>query len=552
VEAAARVLRSRSLFRHYGIDPQYDADRFEAEFRAFTGTRHALAVSSGTGALHVAWPLLAWAPDKRSSFPPSSGCGLRAVVNLGAIPVLADIDDTFCLDPADVERRVTGHTRGVVMIHMSGAPGDVHGVLEVARRHGLFLLEDCAQCAGGTVAGRSVGTFGDAAVFSFQMNKNMTSGEGGCVITNDDRLFGRMFASHDLGYMRDDNGRLVTDDPDFLLWGRGYRMDEIRAAVLRVQLAKLPRIVGAMRHSKQRIRAALQGMPEVKLRRLVDSAGDTSCFLLTIFRDGSTAATARDALRAEGSLRTPREWLTSCSRTLDCTLTTRRQSGAARQVDRAGFREPSVEPELGGIYERGACPVADDLFERTLMLPIPSCLTELDEDDINCAYGEGHKRFCRTPGNIVTVSVHPRQRRRVLKLRHLVFYGIVLIQPTAPMPLFGIASQVSKGHAVLAVLIALVAMLFTAIAYGRMARVYPSAGSAYTYVGGEIHPLAGEATGWAMMLDYVLNPILCTIWCSKAAGNLLPGVPYGVWVVLFALLFTSLNLRGIETRRVPV
>lgn len=135
----------------------------------------------------------------------------------------------------------------------------------------------------------------------------------------------------------------------------------------------------------------------------------------------------------------------------------------------------------------------------------------------------------------------------MLRLRDLVFYGIVLIQPTAPMPLFGIASQVSKGHAVLAVLIALVAMLFTAISYGRMARVYPSAGSAYTYVGREIHPIAGHATGWAMTLDYILNPVLCTIWCSKAAGNFAPDVPYAAWVVLFASLFTILNLRGVET-----
>lgn len=141
----------------------------------------------------------------------------------------------------------------------------------------------------------------------------------------------------------------------------------------------------------------------------------------------------------------------------------------------------------------------------------------------------------------------PGQLRRVLRLRDLIFYGIVLIQPTAPMPLFGIVSQVSKGHAVLAVLIALVAMLFTAVSYGRMARVYPSAGSAYTYVGREIHPVAGQATGWAMTLDYILNPVLCTIWCSKAAGHFVQAVPYGWWVVLFALLFTILNLRGIET-----
>lgn len=147
----------------------------------------------------------------------------------------------------------------------------------------------------------------------------------------------------------------------------------------------------------------------------------------------------------------------------------------------------------------------------------------------------------------MTAVAAPATLHRVLRLRHLIFYGIVLIQPTAPMPLFGIVSQVSKGHTVFAVLLALMAMLFTAVAYGRMARVYPSAGSAYTYVMREIHPVAGAATGWAITLDYVLNPILCTVWCSKAAGNILPAVPYAAWVAFFAILFTLLNLRGVET-----
>src|SRR5512146_3005202 len=109
--------------------------------------------------------------------------------------------------------------------------------------------------------------------------------------------------------------------------------------------------------------------------------------------------------------------------------------------------------------------------------------------------------------------------KRSLKLWDLVIYGIVLIQPTAPMPLFGVVSQEARGHVVTTVLIAMVAMLFTAISYGRMARAYPSAGSAFTYVGREIHPVLGYITGWSMAMDYMVNPILCTVWCSKAAGN---------------------------------
>src|SRR6266700_4243300 len=112
--------------------------------------------------------------------------------------------------------------------------------------------------------------------------------------------------------------------------------------------------------------------------------------------------------------------------------------------------------------------------------------------------------------------------KRTLTLWDLVFYGLIVIQPTAPMPLFGVVSQEARGHVVTTILIGMFAMLLTAVSYGRMARVYPSAGSAFTYVGQELHPALGYVTGWSMLMDYVLNPTICTIWCSKAAMNVLP------------------------------
>jgi amino acid transporter len=140
-----------------------------------------------------------------------------------------------------------------------------------------------------------------------------------------------------------------------------------------------------------------------------------------------------------------------------------------------------------------------------------------------------------------------RQLHRVLGLKELVFYGIVLVQPTAPMPLFGVVAQEARGHVVTTVLFAMLAMLFTAVSYGRMAHAYPAAGSAYTYVGKEVHPALGYVTGWGMLFDYVMNPIICVIWCSKAAMNFMPEVPFGVWALAFAALFTGLNLRGIQS-----
>ncbi|MFY9660653.1 MAG: APC family permease [Terriglobales bacterium] len=143
--------------------------------------------------------------------------------------------------------------------------------------------------------------------------------------------------------------------------------------------------------------------------------------------------------------------------------------------------------------------------------------------------------------------------RRSLTLWDLILYGIIVIQPTAPMPAYGVFSNAGQGHVVTSILIAMVAMVFTAMSYGRMARVYPSAGSAYTYVGRELHPSLGYVTGWSMTMDYILNPLICTIWCAKAMADLLSGsrfqIPYPglIWPLFFAGLFTALNLRGVQT-----
>jgi putrescine importer len=137
--------------------------------------------------------------------------------------------------------------------------------------------------------------------------------------------------------------------------------------------------------------------------------------------------------------------------------------------------------------------------------------------------------------------------KRTLKLWHLIVYGIIIIQPTAPMGIYGVVSNQARGHVVTTILIAMVAMLFTAVSYGRMARVYPSAGSAFTYVGKELHPLAGYIVGWSMLMDYLLNPIICAIWCSAAARNILPGIPYATWAISFVILFTALNLFGVKS-----
>jgi amino acid transporter len=144
-------------------------------------------------------------------------------------------------------------------------------------------------------------------------------------------------------------------------------------------------------------------------------------------------------------------------------------------------------------------------------------------------------------------ATDPAHLRRALGLWDLILYGVIVIQPTAPMSVFGVLSNRGRGHVATTILIAMVAMLFTAISYGRMARAYPSAGSAFTYVGREINPALGYVTGWSMVMDYMLNPMICIVWVSQQAHQFAPAVPYWGWAILFALLFTGLNIQGIRT-----
>src|SRR5579864_5156389 len=137
--------------------------------------------------------------------------------------------------------------------------------------------------------------------------------------------------------------------------------------------------------------------------------------------------------------------------------------------------------------------------------------------------------------------------KRALTLWDLVLYGVIVIQPVAPMSVFGVISDRGRGHVVTTLLLAMGGMLLTAISYGRMARAYPSAGSAFTYVGQEINPALGYITGWSMVMDYMLNPLICIRWCSEQAAVWAPEIRWWMWAIVIFLIFTGLNLRGVKT-----
>jgi putrescine importer len=136
--------------------------------------------------------------------------------------------------------------------------------------------------------------------------------------------------------------------------------------------------------------------------------------------------------------------------------------------------------------------------------------------------------------------------RRVLSLRDLIVYGVMVISPMAPMTFFGVLSRRGNGHATTCILIAMIAMSLTAVSYGRMARVYPSAGSAFTYVGRELSPVLGYVTGWSIAMDYLLNPVICVIYASQQAHVFVPEISYWAWAIFFAMVLTGLSLQGIK------
>jgi len=300
-EAVSRVARKASPFRFYGLDLQNEADQFEKEFAAYIGTDHCLGTSSGTAALQVALAAMGIGPGDEVLIPGYLWVStISAVVRSGAIPGLVDVDDSYSLDPVDLQRKITGKTKAVIVVHMGGVIGQVSEIATICRKHKLMLLEDCAQAAGASQFGQKAGSFGDMAIFSFQLNKNITAGEGGAIVTNSEELYKKAFAIHDLGYKRNEQGKLDYESADSQYWGIGCRMSEFTAAIMRVQLKKLDEIIFSMGNFKQELKQILSQFEGVETRRVEDPVGDSGGFLKIRFKDKTTSKQFKEGLLANG------------------------------------------------------------------------------------------------------------------------------------------------------------------------------------------------------------------------------------------------------------
>jgi 8-amino-3,8-dideoxy-alpha-D-manno-octulosonate transaminase len=289
------------MFAH-GFDARrngvYKVREFERALAEHFGSPYAQAVSSGSSALVVALQALGVGPgDEVITQSFTFVATLEAIVHVGAVPVIAEIDDSLNLDPTKLPRFVTPRTKAIVPVHMAGAAADLDPILALARDRGLLVLEDTAQAVGGSYRGRPLGTIGDAGTFSFDFAKGITTGEGGLVLLPTQELFERARAFHDHGH--EYNASLPRGRDTRTLPGFNHRMSEMQAAVGLVQLGKIDRVLEGQRRNKAALKERLKEL-ELDYRRLNDVDGDVADTLIFFLDSEEQAAHAVARLTEQG------------------------------------------------------------------------------------------------------------------------------------------------------------------------------------------------------------------------------------------------------------
>lgn len=296
------VLDRKYLFRYYGPENYPSKVReFELEFAKKVGSKHALAVNSCTSALITALVACGIGPGDEvivTGYTFFASCA--SIVAAKAIPVIAEIDETLTMDPADIEKKITPSTKAILAVHMRGVPCDMDKIMAIAKKHNLKVIEDVAQAVGGTYKGKYLGTFGDCGCFSFQYHKTITAGEGGMVITDDSKIYDRCMGYHDTAACWRPDRFAEQRYEGELFCGVNYRMSELTGAVMLAQLGKMDSLLAAMRRNQKRIIDQIKDTKGIKVRPVNDPDGDTGICLIFYLDNKDKVEKFVDALNAEG------------------------------------------------------------------------------------------------------------------------------------------------------------------------------------------------------------------------------------------------------------
>jgi 8-amino-3,8-dideoxy-alpha-D-manno-octulosonate transaminase len=354
------------VFARYGFDKErkgfWKVRDFERTFAKYMGAKYALGVTSGSAALTVALTALDVGPGDEVICPAFTFVATyEAVLEVGAIPVMADIDDTLNLDPDDIPRRITSKTKAVIPVHMCGSAARIEQIIKVAKKYKLLVLEDNAQALGGSVNGKKLGTFGNMGTFSFDHYKVITAGEGGMVITNDEKLYHRAEWYHDHGHDHLSTISRALDGRTIL--GFNYRMNELQGALGLAQIRKLDRVIAAQKKNKETIKGFLRKVPGIGFRKIPDSDGDSATFLGFNLPTEKKTRLFQKALQEEGlgtTLYKDNFWH----------YVPNWEHFLAKQTANSK-KQPFSDPRNGkASYSRKMIPRAEDLLGRTLFMGV--------------------------------------------------------------------------------------------------------------------------------------------------------------------------------------
>jgi len=292
------ILESGYLSRYGSLDnPNFKRKvaKLEEEFATIVGVKHCLALNGGTGAIMASLAALDIKPGAEIIMPGYTYIAtMSAVIAVGGKPVLAEIDESLTLDPADVENKITSKTQGVIPVHMLGNPCDLNRIMPLAREHGLFVLEDCCQALGARYKGRSVGSFGDMGAFSLNINKTLTAGDGGLATTNSQRLYERAFGFHDQGHIP---SLLGVEFGSRTIMGINLKLNELTGAFALGQFKKLDKILQTLKAKKTLFKKALAagGIRNLEFRKISDPE-ECHTILTVLFPDAAVARRVADSL----------------------------------------------------------------------------------------------------------------------------------------------------------------------------------------------------------------------------------------------------------------
>ncbi len=296
------VLDRKYLFRYYGPkDHPSKVKALEDQYAAFLGAKHCLALNSCTSALISALVALGVGPGDEVIVPSYTFFATcAAVVAARAVPIVAEVDKSLTMDPADFEKKITPRTKAAIPVHMRGMPAKMDRIVEIALRRGIKVVEDVAQANGGTFHGKPLGTFGDVGCFSLQFHKIITSGEGGVLATGSDLLYTRAQAYHDVAACWRKDRFAPPEFEGEIFFGVNYRMSELTGAVALAQFRKLDTILSRMRRNKKIIKDGIRGIAGLDFREVTDEKGDTAiCIVFYVPRANQVEGFVK-ALQAEG------------------------------------------------------------------------------------------------------------------------------------------------------------------------------------------------------------------------------------------------------------